>query len=73
MNDDADNVETATEAGGRHRGCPVLRTVNEDDDFIVFHNDLVEHDTISRNQKELKAHPHPNRVVCHRGDCRRDR
>ena len=45
VNDDADNVETAKEAGGRHRGRPVLRTVNEDDDFIVFHNDLVEHDT----------------------------
>ena len=53
------------EAGGRHRGRPALRTVNEDDDFIVFHNDLVEHNTddgldekkIKRNQKELKAHP----------------
>ena len=44
MNDDADNVETTNEAGGRHRGRPVLRTVNEDEDFIVFHNDLVEHD-----------------------------
>ena len=45
VNDDAENVETAKEAGGRHRGRPVLRTVNEDDDFIVFHNDLVEQDT----------------------------
>ena len=29
VNDDADNVETAREAGGRHRGRPVLRIVNE--------------------------------------------
>ena len=65
VNDDADNVDTAKEAGGRHRGRPVLRTVNEDDDSIVFHNDLVEHDTNdgldenkkSRNQKKLKVHP----------------
>ena len=41
----SDSVETAKEAGGWHRGRPVLRTVNEDDDFIVFHNDLVEHET----------------------------
>ena len=45
VNDDADNVETAKEAGGRHRGRPVLRTVNEEDDFTEFHNDLVEHNT----------------------------
>ena len=44
MNDDADNVETTHEAGGRHRGRPVFRTVNYDEDFIVFQNDLVEHD-----------------------------
>ena len=44
-NDDADNVETTKGAGGRHRGRPVLRTVEEDEDFIVFHNDPVEHDT----------------------------
>ena len=44
VNDDADSVETAQEAGGRHRGRLVLRTVNEDDDFIEFRNDLVEHD-----------------------------
>ena len=40
----SDSVVTANEAGGWHRGRLVLRTVNEDDDFIVFHNDLVEHD-----------------------------
>ena len=66
MNDDADNLEATNEACGMHRGRPVLRTVNEDEDFIVFHNDLVEYDTddgmdekkkIKRNQKELKAHP----------------
>ena len=66
VNDDADIVETAKEAGGKHRGRPVLRTVNEDDGFIVFHNDLVEHDTNDgldeheknkRNQKELRTHP----------------
>ena len=33
VNDNAGNVETAREAGGRHRGRPVLRTVNEEDDF----------------------------------------
>ena len=81
MNDDADIVETTKEAGGMHRGRPVLRTVDEDEDSIVFHNDLVEHDTddgmdenknIKRNQKELKAHPQKPRR-CRRGDCRRDR
>ena len=53
VNDDADNVETAEEACGRHRGPPVLRTENEEDDFIEFHNDLVEHnadDGMERNQ-----------------------
>ena len=39
-----DSVETANEAGGRHRGRPVLLTVSEDEDHIVFHNDHVEHD-----------------------------
>ena len=37
-----DSVVTANEAGGWHRGR--LRTMSEDDDFIVFHNDHVEHD-----------------------------
>ena len=53
MNDDSDNVETAKEAGGRHRGRPVLRTVNEEDDFTKFHNDHVENNTVDgmeRNQ-----------------------
>ena len=45
VNDDADNVETAKEVGVRRRGRLVLRTVNEEDDFTVFHNDLVEHNT----------------------------
>ena len=39
-----DSVETANEAGGKHRGRPVLRTVSEDEDHIVFHNGHVEHD-----------------------------
>ena len=39
-----DSVETANEAGGRHRGRLVFRTVSEDEDHIVFHNDHVEHD-----------------------------
>ena len=43
-NEDADSVVTANEAGGWHRGRLVLRTVSEDDDLIVFHNDHVEHD-----------------------------
>ena len=38
------SVETANEAGGRHRGRPGLHTVNEEVDHIVFHNDHVEHD-----------------------------
>ena len=45
VKNDADNVETAKEVGGRRRGRPVLRTVNEEDDSTVFHNDLVEHNT----------------------------
>ena len=48
VNDDADNVETAKEVGGRRRGRLVLRTVNEEDDFAVFHIDLVEHNTERR-------------------------
>ena len=43
VNDDADNVETAKEVGGRRRGRLVLGTVKEEEDFTVFHNDLVEH------------------------------
>ena len=39
-----DSLETANEAGGRHRERLVLRTVSEDEDHIVFHNDHVEHD-----------------------------
>ena len=57
---DADNVETAKEAGGRHRGRLVLRTVNEEDDFTDFHNDLVEHNTddgMEGTQEEVEAHP----------------
>ena len=65
VNDDADNVETAKEVGGRRRGRLVLRAVNEEDDFTVFHNDLVEHNTddgmeetkIKHNQEEVNAHP----------------
>ena len=38
------SVETANEAGGRHRGRPGLHTVNEEVDHIVFHNDHVKHD-----------------------------
>ena len=62
MNDDADNVETAREAGGRHCGRPVLRIVNEEDDFTKFHNDHVENHTvdgmeIKHNQEEVRAHP----------------
>ena len=60
-----DSVVTAKEAGGRHRGRPVHRTVSEDGDLIVFHNDHVEHDMngldenekIKRNQNKLKARP----------------
>ena len=51
VNDDADNVET-------HRGRPVLRTVNEEDDFTKFHNDHVENNTIDgmeRNQAQSRS------------------
>ena len=46
MNDDADIVETAREAGGRHRGRLALRIVKEEDDFTKFHNDHVENNTV---------------------------
>ena len=46
MKDDADNEETTNEAGGRHRGRLVLRTMNEDEASIAIHNDLVEHDKV---------------------------
>ena len=72
MKEDADNMETTNEAGGR-RGRPVLHTVNEDEDFIVLHNDFVEHDKddgmegsekIKRNQEDVKAHPRkPRRLL----------
>ena len=39
-----DSVETANEADWWHRERPVLRTVSEDEDHIVFHNGHVEHD-----------------------------
>ena len=61
MNDDAGNKETTNEVGGRHRGHPVLRAVNEDEDFIAIHNDLVEHDQDvgmdenKRNQAESRG------------------
>ena len=66
VNDDADNVETAKEVDGRRRGRLVLRIVNEENDFTVFHNGFVEHSTddgmgetkkIKHNQEEVKAHP----------------
>ena len=57
VNDDADNVETAREAGERHRGRPVLRTVNEKDNFTKFHNDHFENNTVDgmeRNQAQSR-------------------
>ena len=78
VNDDADNVETAKEVGGRRRGRPVLRTVNEEDDFTVFHNDHVEHNTddgMDENKKSSTIKKkwkliHRNHVDCRRGDCK---
>ena len=55
MNDDAGNEETSNETGERHRGRSVLRTVNEDEDFIAIHNDLVghdKHDGMEENKKK---------------------
>ena len=40
----SDSVVMAKEAGGWHRGRPVLRTDSEDKDHIAFNNDHVEHD-----------------------------
>ena len=57
MDDDADNVETAKEAGGKQRGRLVFRTVDEQDDFTKFHNDHVEHNTVDgmeRNQAQSR-------------------
>ena len=57
VNDDAGIVETAREAGGRHRGRLVLRTVKEEDDFTKFHNDNVENNTVDgmeRNQAQSR-------------------
>ena len=45
-----DSVETAGEAGGRHRGRPVLDTVNEEAGHIVFHTEHVEHDMNERER-----------------------
>ena len=44
MNDDAGNEETSNEIGETHRGRSVFRTLNEDEDFIAIHNDIVGHD-----------------------------
>ena len=57
MNDDAGIVETAREAGVRHRGGLVLRIVKEEDDFTKFHNDHVENNTVDgmeRNQAQSR-------------------
>ena len=50
-------METAKEAGGRHRGRLVLRIVNEEDDFTKFHNDHFENNTVDgmeRNQAQSR-------------------
>ena len=39
----SDSVVTANEAGGWHRGRPVLFTASEDEDHIAFNNDHVKH------------------------------
>ena len=51
-------METAREAGGRHRGRSVLRTVNEEDDFTKFRNDHVKNNTVDgmeRNQAQSRG------------------
>ena len=75
VSDDADNVEKAEEAGGRHRGRPVLRTINEEDDFTEFHNDLVEHNTddgMEGNQAQSRrsASSSTETTSARRGDCK---
>ena len=49
------SVETANEAGGRHRGRPGLHTVNEEVDHIVFHDDHVEHDMNDRTDERTRT------------------
>ena len=81
MNDDAGSEETSNETGERHRGRSVLFTVNEDEDFIAIHNDLVGHDKDdgmeenkkSRGTKWKRTHIHRSHVDCRRGDCKRIR
>ena len=81
MNDEAGNEETSNEIGERHRGRSVLRTVNEDKNFIAIHNDLVGHDKEdgmeenkkSRGTKWKRKHIHRSHVDCRRGDCKRIR
>ena len=59
LNDDAGNEETSNETGERHRRRSVLRTVNEDEDFIATHNDLVGHvkDDGMEENKKIKEEP----------------
>ena len=59
MNDDADNEETSNETSERHRRRSVPRTVNEHEDSIVTHNDLVGHDKDDDmgENKKIKEEP----------------
>ena len=71
---EADNEETAEEAGGRHRARPVVRTVNEENDFSKFHKECREqygwrHGKKSNTIKKKWKLIHRNRVRCCRGDC----
>ena len=60
MNDDAGNEERSNETGERHRGRSVLRTVNEDEDFIAIHNDLVGHDKDDGMEEDKKNQEEPS-------------
>ena len=60
MNDNAGNEETSNETGERHRGRSVLRTVNEDEDFIAIHNDLVGHDKDDGMEENKKNQEEPS-------------
>ena len=61
MNDVVGIEETTNETGERQCGRLVLRTVNEDEDFIAIRNDLVEHekdegmDENKKNQAESRG------------------
>ena len=75
----SDGVVTANEAGGWHRGRPVLFTASEDEDHIALKNDHFKHDMNDGPNENEKTEAESKRIestssetTC-RGDCRSDR